>query len=206
MTQAAGSRSGRAASILLAILAVAALLRFARLSDLPPAHYRDVAITALDALRAASGHPCLHYVYDEGLFANLMGLGFRILGASDWTVRLPGALMGVLTCFGVFRLGRVLGAPRAGACGAFLLAVSLWHVILSRSGFRAVMLPLVLAFALSFLVEGVRGGRLSRMLCAGCLTGLAAHTYPASRAVPLFIPIYLMAELGIDRAAWAKAW
>jgi 4-amino-4-deoxy-L-arabinose transferase-like glycosyltransferase len=206
MTQAAGSRSGRAASILLAILAVAALLRFARLSDLPPAHYRDVAITALDALRAASGHPCLHYVYDEGLFANLMGLGFRLLGASDWTVRLPGALMGVLTCFGVYRLGRVLGAARAGACGAFLLAVSLWHLILSRSGFRAVMLPLVLAFAMSYLVEGLRGGRRSRMLIAGCLLGLAAHTYPASRAVPLFIPLYLLAELGLERAAWARAW
>ena len=206
MTQPAGPRLGRAASILVAILAVAALLRFARLSELPPAHYRDVAITAIDALRAASGHPCLHYVYDEGLFANLMGLGFRILGACDWTVRLPGALMGVLTCLGVFRLGRALGAPRAGACGAFLLAVSLWHVILSRSGFRAVMLPFVLVFALSFLVEGLRGGRLSRMLVAGGLLGLAAHTYPASRAVPLFIPIYLAAELGIDGKAWARAW
>jgi 4-amino-4-deoxy-L-arabinose transferase-like glycosyltransferase len=204
MTQ--GARSGRASWVLLAILAVAALLRFARLSDLPPAHYRDVAITAQDALRAASGHPCLHYVYDEGLFANLMGLGFRVLGASDWTVRLPGALMGVLTCLGVIRLGRALGAPRAGACGAFLLAVSLWHVILSRSGFRAVMLPLVLVYALSFLVEGLRGGRISRMLIAGCLLGLAAHTYPASRVAPLFVALYVAAELGFDRSAWTGAW
>jgi 4-amino-4-deoxy-L-arabinose transferase-like glycosyltransferase len=206
MTQSGGRSIGRTGWALAAILAVAAILRLADLSDLPPAHYRDVAITALDALRAASGHPRLHYVYDEGLFANLMGLGFLVAGVSDWTVRLPGALMGILTCFGVWRLGRALGAPRAGLGGAFLTAVSLWHVILSRSGFRAVMLPLVLVFAMTLLVEGLRGGGLGRMAAAGALFGLAAHTYPASRAAPLFVPIFLVAELGVDRAGWGRAW
>src|SRR6266446_9388108 len=111
---------------LILVLAAAALLRFHALLDLPPAHYRDVALTAIDALRAASGHPCLHYTYDEGLYANLMGLVFLVLGASDWTVRAPGALVGVLTCLGVYRLGKALEMPRAGLYGAALLAFCLW--------------------------------------------------------------------------------
>ena len=195
----------RQAAPLLGILAVAAVLRLAGLSRLPPAHYRDVAITALDALRAASGHPCLHYRFDEGLFANLMGLFFLAGGASDLTVRLLGACAGIAGCWGVARLGRALGMERAGLFGAGFLAVSLWHVILSRSGFRAVLLPTVMAFAMAVLVEGLRRGGRGRMLLAGILFGLLVHTYPSSRAAPLLLPPYFLAELGLSRVAWRRA-
>src|SRR5262245_35022054 len=149
---------------LLLVLIAAAALRLYDLSSLPPAHYRDVALTATDALRAAAGHPRLHFTYDEGLYADLMGLGFLLLGASDWTVRLPGALFGVLTCWGVFRLGRAFGRERAGLLGAALLAVSFWHVLLSRSGFRAILLPCLLVHAAALLAEGLHGGGVGRLL------------------------------------------
>lgn len=188
-----------------AILAIAAGLRLVDLAGLPPAHYRDVAATANDALRAAAGHPRLHYVYDEGLFANLMGAGFLVFGASDLTLRLPGAIAGILTCLGVARLGRALGWPRAGLLGAFILAVTPWHVVLSRSGFRAVLLPLVLAYAFAFLVEALRDLRLGRWVAGGALLGLAAHVYPAARFAPLILPIWLLAVLGGSRDRWRRA-
>lgn len=203
--EAQQGRGSGARFTLAAILAVAAALRLGALSRLPPAHYRDVATTALDALRAAAGHPRLHYVFDEGLFANLMGLLFRLAGASDLTVRLPGAAAGILTCAATARLGRALGSPRAGRAGAFLMAVSLWHVILSRSGFRAVLLPLFLALAIAGLVDGLRRGGAWRLAGAGALFGLCAHTYPASRAAVLLLPIVLAAELRLDRALWGRA-
>lgn len=188
-----------------AILAVAAGLRLVDLAGLPQAHYRDVAATANDALRAAAGHPRLHYVYDEGLFANLMGAGFYAFGASDLMVRLPGAIAGILTCLGVARLGSALGWPRAGLLGAFILAVTPWHVVLSRSGFRAVLLPLVLAYAFAFLVEARRHPGLWRFIAGGALFGLAAHVYPAARFAPLILPIYLLAALGGSRERWRRA-
>lgn len=200
-----GTARLRQAAPILGILAVAALLRLVALSRLPPAHYRDVAITALDALRAASGHPCLHYKFDEGLFANIMGALFLLFGAGDVTVRLPGVLAGIAGCWGVARLGRALGMERAGLFGAGLMAVSLWHVILSRSGFRAILLPTLLAFALAALVEGLRGAGRGRFLLAGILFGLLVHAYPSSRVAPLLVPPYLMAEIGLSRAAWRRA-
>lgn len=99
---------------LLALLLAAATFRFYDLQGLPPSQYRDVALAAIDALGAASGHPRWHYTYDEGLYSNLMGLGFLLLGPSDWSVRAPGALFGLLTCWGVWRLGRALGMRREG--------------------------------------------------------------------------------------------
>lgn len=177
--------------LLLLFLAAGAVLRLALLGDLPPAHYRDVALTATDALRAAAGAPRLHYTYDEGLYANLMALFFLVFGASDWSVRLPGALFGLWTCLGVFRLGRALGLERAGLWGAALLAVSSWHVILSRSGFRAVLLPCLLVLALALVVEGIRRGSTGRALAGGVLFGLGAHVYPAIRFAPLILPAFL---------------
>src|SRR5881628_461259 len=152
------ARLRRERILLLAFLGAAAALRFYALATLPPAHYHDVALTAMDAMRAASGHPCLHYTYDEGLYSNLMALFFLLFGPSDWSVRAPGALFGVLTCWGIYRLGRALGLGRAGTYGAGLLAVSFWHVLLSRSGFRAVLLPLLLSHSAALLVEGLRRG------------------------------------------------
>jgi len=201
----AGSGPRATGYVLAALLLVASALRFAALSSLPPAHYRDVAVTALDALRAASGHPRLHYVYDEGLYANLMGLVFLIAGVSDASVRFLGALCGVLACLGVYFLGRSLGAPRAGLYGAFLLAVSLWHVVLSRSGFRAVLLPLLLPFAAGLLLDGLRRAGVRRLAVSGVLFGLCAHTYPSSRVVPLFMAIVLVAELGWKPERWRRA-
>jgi len=188
-----------------AILAVAAALRLIDLGGLPPAHYRDVAATANDALRAASGHPRVHYVYDEGLFANLMGVGFLLFGASDLMVRLPGAIAGILTCLAVFRLARALGWDRAGLVGAFILAVTPWHVVLSRSGFRAVLLPLVLAYAFAFLVEAMRGAGRGRFVAAGALFGLSAHCYPSARFAPLILLVYCGAVLGASRERWRRA-
>jgi 4-amino-4-deoxy-L-arabinose transferase-like glycosyltransferase len=195
----AGLRFDRRTIVLLFFLATAAGLRFAALSALPPAHYRDVALTALDALRAASGHPRLHYTYDEGLYSNLMGLFFLLFGPSDWSVRAPGALFGVLTCWGVYRLGRAIGNERAGLYGAGLLAVSFWHVLLSRSGFRAVLLPLLLSHSIALLIEGLKQGSRSRSLGAGILFGLGAHVYPSVRFAPLILPAYLLAEWRADR-------
>jgi 4-amino-4-deoxy-L-arabinose transferase-like glycosyltransferase len=179
---------------LVALLVGAAILRFHALDSLPPALYRDVALTAIDALRAAAGHPRLHSVYDEGLYANLMGLGFLLLGPSDWSVRAPGSLFGLLTCWGVWRLGRALEMRRAGLFGAAVLAFSFWHVLLSRSGFRAVLLPCLMVHGIALLVEGVRRGGRWRMAGAGVLLGLGVHVYPSARFAPLALPLYLWVE------------
>ena len=185
------------------VLGAAALLRFIDLSGLPPAHYRDVATTATDALLVASGHPRLHFTYDEGLYSNLMGLVFLLLGPSDWTVRAPGALFGILTCFGVYRLGKALGQERTGLLGAALLAVSFWHVLLSRSGFRAVLLPCLLVHAAAFLVEGLHGKGTWRLLLGGALFGMGIHVYPAFRFAPLLLPAYLLVERSKTRQGGA---
>src|SRR5262249_26758989 len=112
---------------------------------------------------------------------------------------------GVLTCWGVWRLGRALGLGRAAPLGAALLAVSFWHVLLSRSGFRAILLPCLLAHSAALLVEGLRGGARWRVLFGGLLFGRGFHVYPSVRFAPLFLPGYALAEIrGAPAAARAS--
>jgi 4-amino-4-deoxy-L-arabinose transferase-like glycosyltransferase len=186
------------------ILVLASVLRLAELDRLPPAPYRDVAITAWDALQAAAGHPRLHFTLDEGLYADLLGIWFRLFGASDWTLRLQGALIGIVTCAGTIRLGRRLGHATAGLVAGFLLALWPWHVILSRSGFRAVMLPALLVFAFTFLAEGLERGGFFRFALAGALLGLGVHVYPAARFAPFIVPFVLLGTFGRDRDRWRR--
>ena len=131
-----------------------------------------------------------------------MGILFILFGVSDVTVRVLGAACGVMTCWGVYRLGRALGCERAALMGAALLAVSLWHLILSRSGFRAVLFPMLLVHSMALLVEGLRSRSMTRMAAAGVFLGLGVHVYPAIRLAPLILPLYLLAELGWDRGKW----
>ena len=191
--------------LLLAFLAGGAALRFAALARFPPANYRDVALTALDAMRAAAGHPRLHFTYDEGMYADLMGLAFALFGVSDVVLRGLGAACGLLTCWGVARLGQALDRPRAGLLGAGLLAVSFWHVLLSRSGFRVILLPLLLVHATALLVVAMRRGGRLRFTAAGLLFGLGVHAYPAIRFAPLILPLYLLAERRDDRRRFGRS-
>ncbi len=189
-------------TFLAAALILATLLRVLRIETLPPAHYRDVALTAMDALGAAAGALRIHYTYDEGLFANLVGLVFKVAGASDASIRLTGAAAGILTCWAVRRLGRALGIGRAGAYGAGVLAVCLAHVVLSRSGFRAVLFPPLLALSVAFSVDAVRRRSPGRCLAGGGALGLAAHAYPAAWFAPLLLPfvaVWAARQPGIDR-------
>jgi 4-amino-4-deoxy-L-arabinose transferase-like glycosyltransferase len=208
---APGDPSGRASRGIVtaswltgSILVLASILRLAGLDRLPPAPYRDVAITAWDALQAAAGHPRLHFTLDEGLYADLLGIWFRLFGASDWTLRLQGALLGIVTCAGTIRLGRRLGHATAGLLAGFLLALWPWHVILSRSGFRVVMLPALLVYAFTFLADGLAQGGLFRFALAGALLGLGVHVYPAARFAPFIVPFFLLGTFGRERDRWRR--
>jgi hypothetical protein len=78
-------------------------------------------------------------------------------------------------------MGRVLFSRRVGLLAAAVLAVTLWHVHLSRTGFRAVLLPLFIALSVWQGALGGRTGRWRHWLAAGVLYGLSFYTYTASR-------------------------
>ncbi len=194
--------------LLAGIVLAAASLRLASLADLPPGLYPDEATEGNDALAALEGRWDWFYPGNngrEGLYANLQSIALAVAGVREpWVLRLVSALAGILTVPGMYLLGRELWGRRAGLIAAALLAGSFWHVVFSRVGFRAILAPLVLVFALWALLAGVRrvreganGWPLAAL--GGFLAGVGLHTYIAFRAAGL-----AFAAIGIALIACAR--
>ena len=100
---------------------------------------------------------------------------------------------------------------RAGLLAAGLLAASLWHVIASRNGYRAVIQPLVQIPVLWALFrewrrssEDLRGWL--RGAVAGLFLGLTQYTYTAARAFPVLLMVLLTLAWTLNPSQFRRRW
>ncbi len=190
--------------LLVGILIIATFLRFYHFTTTPPGLYPDEAIDGNNAAEAAqTGHYQVFYTEDngrEGLYVNIIAAMFQFFHAphEPWVIRLPAAVAGVLTVLGLYLLVAELFGGGVGLLAAFLLATCFWHINFSRIGFRAILAPLLLTWALYFLIKAFRSAS-SRIavwysIFAGVVYALGFYTYIAYRITPLlfllFIPFF----------------
>ncbi len=134
----------RTAIILIAIVLLAALLRLIRIEEVPPGVNRDeasIGFTALSLLTTGRDEYGRHlpisfesfgdwklplYIYTAVPFV-------ATLGPTELAIRLPSAAAGIATvALTFFLILELLGSAPLGLLAAFALAVSPWHLHLSR--------------------------------------------------------------------------
>jgi 4-amino-4-deoxy-L-arabinose transferase-like glycosyltransferase len=195
--------------LLAALIVVGALfLRTYKLSTLPPGVYPDEAVNGIDAMTAnATHHWQLFYTNNngrEGLFMNLIALGFSLFGISVVTLKMWSVLFGTLTVLGMILLGEeLLKSRRAGLIAGFLTATSFWAINFSRISFRAIMLPFVLVWSIFFLIRGIQKKKIIDYVLAGLFFGLGLHTYIAFRIAPLIL-VVLLASFMVSRKKFLR--
>ncbi len=168
----------------------AVLLRSYQLGDWPPGLYRDEAYNGLDALNVLDGQHALFFAANNGrepAYIYLSAVMVGLFGPSVWALRLGAAVVGSLTTIPVFLLGRSWFGLRVGLLVAWLWAITLWPVHLSRIGLRAVLLVPCLALAFWLGTRAYRHSRRRDWLLAGLVYGLAFYTYLAVRLTPLVL-------------------
>jgi 4-amino-4-deoxy-L-arabinose transferase-like glycosyltransferase len=183
--------------ILAAIIILGIFLRVSHIESTPPGVYPDEAVNGLDAINAMHGQWQWFYPANngrEGLFMNLIAICFKFFGISVFALKLPSIIFGALAIWGVYLLGAELFRNRTvGLIGAFLIAVSFWGINFSRIGFRAIMVPAILAFSFYFLFRGMRTRKWYDFALGGLVFGLGLHTYIAFRIAPLILIVMLPA-------------
>ena len=197
---------------LLAIVALAAVVRITWLQDLPPGLFCDEAGNGYNAyLLGHTAHDengvllplyiwSFGVSYKNPLFIYAAMLPVRLFGLSEFSVRLTAALFGVATVLGMGLLGRIVFGSAGGLIAALLLALVPWHVHFSRIAFELIAFPCVFIFAFAALAAGVRGRR-RWLLVAGPLFALCFYAYAPSK---LFVPVFLLgALLAYARRLWA---
>ncbi|MFN2108293.1 MAG: ArnT family glycosyltransferase, partial [Anaerolineae bacterium] len=229
MKHSIGSRWWRERALLLLLLLVGAGLRLWDTGLVPPGLYHDEAQHGLDALAVLeTGHVPLYFSANNGrepLFIYLVTLGVAALGRSPLAVRLPSFFVGFLTLAATYDLAKVLWGRRAGRWALAVLAVTFWHVHLSRVGFRAVMLPLFTALFLAQLARGLRNhesrisespdrrskiqnpkSKIGNWIAAGALYGASWYTYMAARFTPVALGVMIVYGLLFHRERTLQAW
>ncbi|MCP4537063.1 MAG: glycosyltransferase family 39 protein [Chloroflexi bacterium] len=177
------------------VLLIAAILRLVFPGQAPPGLYHDEAYHGLDVMDIQRGNRPLYFPANNGrepLFIYLIGLTVGLLGKSPFALRLAAAPVGILTVAATLAMGRALFSRRVGLLSAVVLAVTLWHVHLSRVGFRAVLLPLFTALTVWQTVRGVRTKKRRHWIAAGVLYGLSFYTYSAARFTLVVLPVFVL--------------
>jgi len=209
----------RAAVLVALLLVLAAALRIPALPRVPPGLNQDEACNAWNAWcllktgRDQSGTRWPLY-YLTGLGENRCAIQvyfimpFQLVGGLNvWTTRLPFAVAGGLTVFLLYWTVARLFDRTSGLAAGALLAVSPWHITLTRLGFEAALAPLFVVGVIAALVGSgllatspTSRPRPLAALWTGLLAGLACYGYAAGRIlIPVLLGALAVANLGILR-------
>lgn len=186
---------------LIAILALAAFLRLFQLTTVPPPLHFDEAMNGNEAMENVElGRMMPFYAQNggrEGLYINIETALIYLFSPEAWMLRLPAAIFGVLTVWGIYLLAADLFSVPIALLAAFFTATSFWHILFSRLGLRAIAAPLFAVWTLHFLIGSLRRSHKSRPYLAqavvsGLLFGLGFYTYIAYRVAPAFVLVALI--------------
>ncbi len=196
----------------LLIAGVAILLRLYAIDRLPPGLFGDEAVEGLDALDVLAGNLGIWFhahLGREPLYVYLVALTYSAFGVTPLATRLPAVIAGLLTIPAAFLLVREwgrsalpLGNPshrvgRIALLATALLAISFWHIQMTRDAHRDTLLPLVEAVGYWLLWRALRTGEWKTHVAAGAVLGLAVYTYSPGRFVGVFAASFFALEAGV---------
>jgi 4-amino-4-deoxy-L-arabinose transferase-like glycosyltransferase len=187
---------------------VGAMFRLYQLEAIPADIGWDLPYNYTDALSILRGEYRIFFPANqgrEGLFFYLIALVARLGTLSHFSIKLTSALVGIATIPTVYLAGRRMFNPAVGLVAAFLLAVNSWHIILSRSGFRVILLPLFVVLGLYTVVRALQSGRFFDFALAGLALGLGLYTYTAFAFAVLAVVAGLalhLVSVSAQRTTW----
>ena len=192
---------------IIVIVCMAGVLRFWRLTDVPPALNSDeiaIGYNAYSVLTTGrdeynTPYPFTFRSFDDykmPVYVYVVAGSMRILGYNDFAVRFPSALFGTITVLFTYLLVRELFKRRdIAVVSSLLLAISPWSIHFSRSGYEAnAAVFFVVAAAYVFLKKSY--------ILSSVLFSLSIWTYLTPR---IFVPLLVLGlALIYRREIWSK--
>ena len=156
--------------LLVAILTLGFLLRFYKLSTLPPGLTWDEAglgYNAYSILKTARDEHGTFLPltfksfgdYKPGLYVYLAVPFIALTGLTEVAVRLPSVIAGTLAIFGVYLLVNQLFDKKKALLAALVLSLSPWHIHFSRGAWEVNTFTSVLLFAIYFFIRSLKNSR-----------------------------------------------
>lgn len=187
---------------LIAILTIMLLGAYFRLHDLdgmPPQMTSDHKEKLLDAQAVLEGEHQVFFPNNggrEGFQMYALALMAHLPGFSidHFSLKVLAVVESLITLPVLWWLGREIIGERdrhlgnvVGLVLMALVAVSYWHVAITRLALRIVLTPLFAALLLIFLSRAMRHNRRGDYILTGLVLGFGFYTYQAARMLPLVV-------------------
>jgi hypothetical protein len=204
----------RRLALMVALLLLATLLRFAAWLDAPPGMRYDemTVVYEADEIRAGARPIYMDGSAEEPLYHYLFAIAQNTIGPHFFTQKWLSAALGLLAIAAIYALGRRMFSSRIGLLAAAIATPAFWSLMYSRLGLRIIALPALVLLALIFLWHGLsadlqdlrRPRRSLYFVMAGILFGLTAYTYSATRMLPFILIAFLGYLLAIHRTQFKQ--
>ncbi|MEO8581136.1 MAG: glycosyltransferase family 39 protein [Patescibacteria group bacterium] len=206
------------------IFLLSIFLRFWQLGKIPVGLYWDETAIFIDAktisqtLKDMHGDSAFQTIflsygdYKLPMYIWLASLSFKLLGSSEFTLRLPSAVVGVLQGLVVFILLRELTQRRltdkmswrVSLLGWFIVAISPWSILFSRTGFEGYTGQFLVTTAVLCLMLSLKS---KKWLIGSVLLAIAGvYSYYSVRFVwPVLVICFWFCFVSIEKwSLWRK--
>lgn len=197
-----------------AIVLLAAIVRLVALTKAPSGLNQDEAFAGYEAWSI------LHYGMDSHgyrfpVYLTAWGSGMNalysylsipfvaVLGATKLAIRLPQAILGTVTVALAYGIGKEVKGERFGLLFAGLLAITPWHIMLSRWGLESNLVVFFLALGMLCYLKALEDRRWLFGWAVGY--GLALYCYATVWVVlPIVILLQLWYGFGRGKLRWRE--
>jgi len=189
--------------LLFGVLAVASFFRLYRLDSQPISLWIDESLTGLNALAIIEGKAAPfwqmtpldrwrpEWVKTSNLYLYYVVLIFKLFGTGYFGLKMVSVLPAIAGVLAAYFLFKEISNISTAFIAAFLMAVSQWHVTISRWGWDAVLMSSLQLMSACLLCRAINTGKRSAFLLSGAIMGLCLYTYVAAWLALLIALTYL---------------
>ena len=195
------------------IFFIAVLFRFVNLSSQPTGFHID------EASLGYNGYSLLLTGKDDNgnsfpLYIDMFGdnrpsgyhyltiIPIMIFGLTEFATRFPGALIGSLTVFAMFLLSNTIFKNRSIALlSALLIALSPWHIVISRASGEAVITLFFIILGFALLLQGLAENKNKFIIWGTILASMSYFFYHTPR---VFVPLIFASLSTFLYPLWKK--
>lgn len=191
------------------ILAIGIFARAFMFGEVPGDINQDEAFAGYNAFTLMH-HAADSYGYRLPVYLTAWGSGMNalesylmipfvaIFGLKVWVIRLPMLIVGILSLVAVYHLVRRFSSERLALAAMFLVAISPWHIMLSRWALESNLAPGFVLFGMFFFVKGLEKPKL--LVASALCFGLSLYAYATVWSVVPFIVVACVAY-----ALWTRS-
>lgn len=182
-------------AILIGILLIGIFFRFYKFRVIPFGVNHDSSLIGLVAIDLWQKLPTYTPFYTgwtgETLYHYWLAFNFFFFGISDISLRLASVIIGTFTLPAYYLLAKLLQGKTTAYFSLFFIAISGWHITMSKVGWSVILVPLFQSLLFIFLYKSLKEDKKIFWALSGITMALTLNTYGAARITPFIVGVFL---------------